>query len=289
MPSNPSGARSEVAKIVEKQMRNWELSRAQRVPPQPYAPPCDVCDFVCISRAVGSGGSQVATLLGEQLGWPMFDREILQVMARDDKVRTRLFEHLDERDVGWLEDAVRWLIRGASRPEDYFHRLTETILALARQGRAVFLGRGADLILPRDRGLRVRIIASIGRRAESLAARKNTTATEALSESRSPRMGMERVRSQWRATKGESPLPSAPITTARFPSQGSFASQRSSPSMASATRVKASSPQASRTMLWFETRAISRCSQAPAEALATAGVTWTAWCFLRVTPVTPAQ
>ncbi len=167
MPSNPSGARSEVAKIVEKQMRNWELSRAQRVPPQPYAPPCDVCDFVCISRAVGSGGSQVATLLGEQLGWPMFDREILQVMARDDKVRTRLFEHLDERDVGWLEDAVRWLIRGASRPEDYFHRLTETILALARQGRAVFLGRGADLILPRDRGLRVRIIASIGRRAES--------------------------------------------------------------------------------------------------------------------------
>ena len=42
---------------------------------------------------------------------------------------------------------------------DYFHRLTQTILSLARQGHAVFLGRGAHLILPAERGFRVRLVA----------------------------------------------------------------------------------------------------------------------------------
>ena len=35
----------------------------------------------------------------------------------------------------------------------------ESVLALARQGPAIFLGRAADLILPHDRGLRVRLLA----------------------------------------------------------------------------------------------------------------------------------
>ena len=176
MPSQPSGGKSDLAKIVEKQMRNWELAGAQRVPLKPDTQPSEVADFVTISRSVGSGGSDVATQLGELLGWPIFDREILQTMAGDDQVRARLYEHLDERDVSWLEATVHWLIRGEFRKEDYFHRLTETVLALARQGHAVFLGRGVDLVLPRDRGLRVRITAPAERRAEVLAKRLKAAA-----------------------------------------------------------------------------------------------------------------
>ncbi len=182
MPGRTTGSHSELAKVVERQMRNWELARAQRLQTRPDQPPHEVVPFVAISRALGSGGGHIANLVGERLRWPVFDREILQAMAGDNQVRTQLYARLDERDVSWLEATARWLIQGEFRKEDYFHRLTETVLALARQGHAVFLGRGADLILPRDRGLRVRITASLDRRAEMLAARRNISPALALAE-----------------------------------------------------------------------------------------------------------
>ncbi len=191
MPTTPPSGKSDLAKIVEKQMRNWELARAQRIPPRPDAEPAEVAEFVTISRAVGSGGSQVATLLGKQLGWPVFDREILQTMAGDDQVRSRLYEHLDERDTTWLEEAMRWLMRGEFQRDDYFYRLSETVLALARKERAVFLGRGVDLILPRDRGLRVRITALRDKRAKVLAERENIS--EALAQAEIERIDQERA------------------------------------------------------------------------------------------------
>lgn len=191
MPLNNPAGRSDIAKIVDKQMRNWELSRAQHAAQRPASGPHGVIDFVAISRTIGSGGREVATLLGERLGWPMFDREILHAMAGDDDVRARLYEQMDERDVGWLEDTVRWLIKGELPKDDYFCRLTETVLVLARQGHAVFLGRGADLILPRDRGLRMRIIAPLEQRAQVFAQVNNVS--EALARAEVERIDRQRL------------------------------------------------------------------------------------------------
>ncbi len=152
-------ADSTVAKLVEKQMRNWEIARQQRLDVEDRRREKEVEDFMTISRAVGSRGTEVAQRLAERLGWPLFDKEILQHMAGDDHVRARLYEKMDERDTGWLESVLRWVLQGEFRKEDYFHRLSEAVLALARQGPAIFLGRGADLILPQKRGLRVRLVA----------------------------------------------------------------------------------------------------------------------------------
>lgn len=173
MSPHSHDAKSDLAKVVEKQMRNWELARAQRIPSLPAEPHHDVASFVTISRSVGSGGHVVATLVGERLRWPVFDREILQAMAGDDQVRARLYETMDERDVTWLDDAIRWLIKGELRKEDYLYRLTETVLTLARHGPAVYVGRGIDLILPSRRGLRVRIEAPLPRRVEAFSLRHN--------------------------------------------------------------------------------------------------------------------
>lgn len=146
-----------IAKVVERQLRNWELARAQRIADQPAAP--TVQDFLCISRMLGAGGSAIAGNAATKLGWPMFDRELLDAMAGNDAVRRQIYASMDERDLSWCEEMLRSLMQPEFVKNDYFHRLSETALAIARQGHAVFVGRAIDLILPRDVGLRVRLIA----------------------------------------------------------------------------------------------------------------------------------
>lgn len=147
-----------IDKLVERQMRNWELARSQRQGRQTTIP-TGVADFICLSRQVGTDGHGVATGLAERLGWPVFGREILDAMAESDETRRRIYESMDERDLGWWEETLRSLMESDFVRNDYFKRLCETLLSLARQGPGIFLGRGADLVLPRDSGFRVRLMA----------------------------------------------------------------------------------------------------------------------------------
>jgi cytidylate kinase len=144
--------------LVERQMRNWELARSQRYE-KTERRPLEVQEFICVSRMVGVGQEEITRPLGARLGWPVLDRELLEAMAGDDRVRQRIYRNMDQRDLGWWEAAVRSVMIGEYVRNDYFHRLTETLLSLARQGSCVFVGRGADLVLPRDHGLRVRLMA----------------------------------------------------------------------------------------------------------------------------------
>lgn len=160
-----AGGDPAIARLVERQLRNWELARAQRLeigPPERSV----VEDFICVSRQVGADGGEVARRLGRRLGWPVFDRELLEAMAGDDATRRQVYESMDERDLNWWEETLRSVMQSEFIRNDYFRRLSETLLSLARQGNCVFLGRGADLILPRSRGFRVRLVAPSARRLE---------------------------------------------------------------------------------------------------------------------------
>jgi len=148
-----------IAHIVEKQVRNWELARAQR---EAKARPNDqkICDFVSISHSPGLPTGELATQLGETLVWPVFDRRILHEMADNDQYRERIYQYMDERDLGWLEEMVLGMTGEELRPDDYFRNLVETVLSIALRGHAIFVGHATDLVLPAGHGLRVRVIAS---------------------------------------------------------------------------------------------------------------------------------
>ncbi len=181
-----------MARVVERQMRNWELARSQRLAvPEPRRP--EVEDFLCVSQRVATAGAtEVAQRLGEALEWPVFDKEILEAMGGDDFFRRQIYANMDQRDVGWTEEVLRSFFDDKFVKNDYFHRLCETVLSLARQGSAVFVGRGADLVLPADRGFRVRLIASWEGRVGHLAAERNLDAEAAANEIR--RLEQERGR-----------------------------------------------------------------------------------------------
>ena len=160
----------EIEKVVDRQLRNWEMRRTQRLGvDKPRRP--EVEDFITVSRQVGAGASEVAAALAARLKWPRFDKEILQTMAGDDATRHKIYESLDEHDLGWWEEAVRSVADPEFIRNDYFRRLVKTTLSLARQGSAVFVGRGADLMLPQHLGFRVRIVAPIAMRLQRFADR----------------------------------------------------------------------------------------------------------------------
>ncbi len=182
MPDRIVSGDSNLAKVVERQMRNWELARSQALAAG-EAPTKEaekgVFDFLTTANDVGGGGGDIGTMIGERLGWPVFDREILSAMAADDEVRTRLYRSMDERDLGWFEETMRSFIHGEFHKYDYFHRLSETLLFLARKSHAVFVGRAADLILPKDRGLRVKVVCPYEMRVANFARHTGVTTKEA--------------------------------------------------------------------------------------------------------------
>lgn len=172
------GHHSGIGRVVERQMRNWELARAQRQC-VPASERNEVADFLAISRQVGSGASEVVRLLASRLEWPKFDNEILHAMTGDDATREHVYASMDERDLAWWEEVVRPLVEPEFHRNDYFRRLVRTVTSLARQGSAIFLGRGIDLMLPRDLGFRVRIVAPLEMRIARFSKRHDMYVQEA--------------------------------------------------------------------------------------------------------------
>jgi cytidylate kinase len=146
--------------LVERQLRNWEIRKAQ-IPETPQSALSRVHPYVAISRMTGSGGAQIADRVHEHLGWPLVDKQILDYMAKDDRTRRTLYELMDERDLGMVNEMLLPVITGMpARQQDYFRRLTQSALSIAQTESAIFLGRGIGYILPPEVGLHIRVVAA---------------------------------------------------------------------------------------------------------------------------------
>lgn len=166
-----SSASLNVTRIVERQMRNWELSRHQGA--TECGQPTEIVQFyIAVSREVGSEGEEVADRLASCLDWPKYDREILKYMAEDEEVRRRLYESLDERQRNWLQQLIDMFepmgIEASRMRDEYFHRMTQAVIAIAQHQHAIFVGRGVNFLLPPSRGLSVRIVAPLKYRTKRL-------------------------------------------------------------------------------------------------------------------------
>jgi len=170
-----------LARLVERQLASWEIGSSQRLSVPSESRP-ETQDFICISRQVGVDIGDIGQELGRRLGWPVFHRDLLDRMAGDDQTRRRLYATMDGRDLGWAESILRPLLLGMERRDDYFHRLVDLVLAMVRQAPAIFVGRGIDLMLPRERGLRVRLTAGEAYRRGQLARETGLSAEGAAAE-----------------------------------------------------------------------------------------------------------
>jgi cytidylate kinase len=139
--------------------RHWAREPSGEVQVAP-AQQADVAFTIAFSREEGSGGSEVARQVAQQLEWALYDKALLTRIAAESGKREELLASLDERRTSWLTDVLE-AFSGASGISSaaYAHGLAQVLAALSAHGNCVIVGRGAVALLPADRTLRVRIVA----------------------------------------------------------------------------------------------------------------------------------
>ena len=125
--------------------------------------------FVTLSRQAGAGAETVAHLLSEKLNadlatgaqpWMVFDKNLITKVLEDadlpQEIAKLVLEDKDTTVQALLGEVLglhpsMWTI---------FHHTSDTILKLARLGRCIIVGRGAEIITARLKcGIHVRLVA----------------------------------------------------------------------------------------------------------------------------------
>jgi len=173
-----------IEQILERQVRSWALRRqladsggdaAREALAHLREGP-----WVTISRQLGSGGNKLAAEMGRELGWEIYDREILTAIAQQTHSRERVMAELDEKTVAPFQEFIaRLLVRDDPSQLDYVTELTHVVWGLARKGHAIILGRAANWFLEDRYGLRIRVVAPYEQRVARVAEQTKSSQAEA--------------------------------------------------------------------------------------------------------------
>jgi hypothetical protein len=135
---------------------------------------------ITVSRESGAQGKLAAAEIGRLLGWPVYDREIMEKIAERLGRPASHVEGVDERPVGWFEECLTGLLAGQRvAPGTYLRHLVGVIRGLGLIGHCVIVGRGANCVLPPATTLRVRLVAPPADRVRVVAARHGLSADDA--------------------------------------------------------------------------------------------------------------
>ena len=132
--------------------------------------------IINVGRQLGSGGHDIGRMLALDFQAKYYDREILNLAAKESGLSEKIFEENDEKKGffrGLLNLGVPHLGGGGDKPgftqESLFQFQSDAIQKAANEGSCVFVGRCADYVL-RDFGntVNVFITASMGYRIEQI-------------------------------------------------------------------------------------------------------------------------
>lgn len=142
--------------------------------------PSQLGPYLTISREVDSGGAEVARQLGMRLGWAVFDKELVEDLARRLELSPQMLELLDETRTNWFTDTMLNLMNSKIVLQDSYVSLLGRVMHLAAfEGKVIFVGRGGHLLLPRGTGLRVRVVSPRDTRLARFQEREGVSAGEA--------------------------------------------------------------------------------------------------------------
>ncbi len=116
---------------------------------------------ITISRQFGAGGKTLGKLVSKNLGYTLFDEEIIQKVAAMAKVSTSWVKTIERDGEGRLQSFVAGLLpfrrsfvekalenqQGYIDEEVYVDMLQKVIVQIAEENNAVIIGRGGQYVL----------------------------------------------------------------------------------------------------------------------------------------------
>ena len=108
-----------------------------------------------IGRSLGSGGRAIGRLLQKELNIAYYDREILNLAAKESGLCAEVFEHADEKNrfLRTLGNMIPFIggsesfYPGELSEENLFRIQADAIRKAAADHSCIFIGRGADYVL----------------------------------------------------------------------------------------------------------------------------------------------
>jgi cytidylate kinase len=163
-----------IEELVAQQVHRSELAQRREIEP---GKPCPT-SVITISRRMGSGARIVAAKLAQELGWSIWDKELIEAVAQDARVSRHIVEAFDEKAVSEIEAFAHSVLGNYEMGSFmYLRHLARAIVSIAKLGNAIILGRGANFILPD--ALNVRIDAPDEKRIENMMKYEQLTREEA--------------------------------------------------------------------------------------------------------------
>lgn len=156
----------------------------------------DPVQLITISREYGAGGSELGVLLGERLGWPVLDHELVRQLAARLKCEEGEVKAMDEHAPSFLERLASAAV--VTAPESRAHSspwttdpdcvaaaAREVLLEAAQNPPLIVVGHGGNCLF-RDRPdvFRVRVTAPFEVRVERVARRTGTSPEQAAGDVR---------------------------------------------------------------------------------------------------------
>ena len=125
--------------------------------------------FVTISREAGAGAETVARELAQKLNaglakdeqpWVVFDKNLIEKVLEDAELPREIAKHVEEDKDTTVQAIVGELLGLHPSMWTIFHHTSDTILKLARLGRCIIVGRGAEIITAKLKGgVHIRLVA----------------------------------------------------------------------------------------------------------------------------------
>lgn len=125
--------------------------------------------FITLSRQAGAGAETVAHLLAEKLNaglaqdarpWTVFDKNLITKVLEDADLPQEIAKHVQEDKDTTVQALVGELLGLHPSMWTIFHHTSDTILKLARLGRCIIVGRGAEIITAKLKGgTHIRLVA----------------------------------------------------------------------------------------------------------------------------------
>jgi cytidylate kinase len=157
---------------------------------QGITPPAVAGGVVTIARQAGTGAPKVAARVCELLNerhsvgeqpWLAYDKNLVHTVAEEHELAEDVVAKLDEHDQKTLDEIFSAVI-GQPTVHEIGMKTARTIRGLARNGRAVVVGRGGAVILAGvTHSLHVRLVAPLEWRIRAWAAANGVPVDEARS------------------------------------------------------------------------------------------------------------